>query len=100
MVLTDRRRRFTPFSVFGAVIAIGLALLAVYPLALVVVRPFVVDGRIDLTPIRETLAQPDLGRLLWNTAVVVGLSTVAALVVGSVLAWVNERTDADRKSVV
>jgi iron(III) transport system permease protein len=89
-----RVTRLTPFSVFGAVLAIGLGFLAVYPLSLVVIRPFSSDGRIDLAPIRETLAQPDLVELLWNTTVVVGLSTAAALVVGSVLAWVNERTDA------
>ncbi|GAA1033680.1 iron ABC transporter permease [Virgisporangium ochraceum] len=87
--------RTSPFTVVGALVAGALAVLAVYPLLLVVVRPFWTgDGRFDVTPIRETLALPDLGTLLWHTAVVVGASTVAALLIGSALAWVNERTDA------
>ncbi|MFD0473547.1 ABC transporter permease [Nonomuraea thailandensis] len=87
-------RRFTPFQVAGTLLALALGALAVYPLALVVVRPFVTDGRLDLTPIRDTLAQAGLGTLLWHTAVVVGGSGLAAMVIGSALAWANERTDA------
>ncbi|TYB57397.1 iron ABC transporter permease [Nonomuraea sp. PA05] len=86
--------RVTPFQVAGMLLALALGALAVYPLALVVVRPFFTGGRIDLTPIRETLAQPELTTLLWHTAVVVGGSGLAAMVIGSALAWVNERTDA------
>lgn len=86
--------RLTPFTAFATVLAVALGALAVYPLSLVVVRPFVTGGHLDLTPIRQTLALPDLGTLLWHTALVVGASTVAALVIGSLLAWVNERTDA------
>ncbi|MFC4117784.1 ABC transporter permease [Nonomuraea zeae] len=89
-----RLRGLTPFQVAGTLLALGLGALAVYPLALVVVRPFVTGGRIDLAPIRDTLAQPDLATLLWHTAVVVGGSGVAAMLIGSALAWVNERTDA------
>ncbi|RAY15875.1 iron ABC transporter permease [Actinomadura craniellae] len=84
----------TPFTLLATVLAVGLGLLAVYPLALVVTRPFITDGRVDLTPVRDTLAQPDLDTLLWHTAVVVGASGLAALVVGAGLAWLNERTDA------
>jgi iron(III) transport system permease protein len=86
--------RLTPFTGLGLILAAVLGYLAVYPLALVVIRPFVSYNRIDITPIRDMLALPDLGTLLWHTAVVVGASTVAALLIGSVLAWVNERTDA------
>ncbi|KAB8189643.1 ABC transporter permease subunit [Nonomuraea phyllanthi] len=89
-----RLRALTPFQVAGTLLALALGALAVYPLALVVIRPFVTGGRIDLAPIRDTLAQPDLATLLWHTAVVVGGSGLAAMAIGSALAWVNERTDA------
>ncbi|GAA2830754.1 ABC transporter permease [Nonomuraea rubra] len=87
-------RRLTPFQVAGTLLALALGALAVYPLALVVARPFVTGGRLDLAPIRDTLAQAGLGTLLWHTAVVVGGSGLAAMVIGSALAWANERTDA------
>ncbi|MFC5819513.1 ABC transporter permease [Nonomuraea harbinensis] len=90
----DRLGALTPFQVAGTLLALALGALAVYPLALVVIRPFVTDGRIDLAPIRDMLAQPDLVTLLWHTAAVVGASGLAGLVIGSSLAWVNERTDA------
>jgi iron(III) transport system permease protein len=87
-------RRLSPFQIAGLLLAVALGVLAVYPLALVVIRPFVTGGRIDLAPIRDMLAQPDLVTLLWHTAAVVGASGLAALLIGSALAWVNERTDA------
>lgn len=86
--------RLTPFTLAGLVLSGALALLAVYPLALVVVRPFVSDGRFDPSPIRDTLGQPYFGTLMLHTAIVVGASGVAALVIGALLAWLNERTDA------
>ncbi len=87
--------RLGPFQVAATLLALVLGVLAVYPLALVVIRPFFTEeGRIDLSPVHDMLAQPDLGTLLWHTAVVVCGSGVAALLVGSALAWVNERTDA------
>ncbi|MGI5326931.1 ABC transporter permease [Actinomadura nitritigenes] len=86
--------RPSPLTVGGLVLAAALALLAVWPLALVVVRPFTDHGQLDLAPIRTTLAEPDLGRLLLHTTVVVGVSGSAALLIGAVLAWLNERTDA------
>jgi iron(III) transport system permease protein len=87
--------RLGPFQIAATLLALLLGVLAVYPLALVVIRPFFTEeGRIDLSPVREMLAQPDLGTLLWHTAVVVCGSGVVALIVGSALAWVSERTDA------
>ncbi|MFG1943924.1 ABC transporter permease [Nonomuraea sp. NPDC048826] len=94
MTTWTRVRGLTPFQVAATLLALGLGALAVYPLALVVIRPFVTDGRLDLAPIRDLLAQPDLVTLLWHTAAVVGASGLAALLVGAALAWVNERTDA------
>lgn len=91
------RRGRKRISVFDAVtIAIALALIAivVIPLGRVVVGMFWVDGQFTLEPIRRTLAVPDLGRLLLDTVIVVVASSLVALVIGVLLAWINERTDA------
>jgi iron(III) transport system permease protein len=88
------RRVLTPFTILSALVALFMAALALYPLGTVVVRAFYSDGQIDLSPIRRTLEEPGLGKLIVNTLIVVAASTAIALVVGSALAWVNERTDA------
>jgi iron(III) transport system permease protein len=89
-----QRQRWTPFQVAGAATALVFAALAVYPIGRVLVRLFVSDGRVDLSPIKDVFAQDDLWKVLGNTVLVVGCSTTVAVVVGSVMAWLNERTNA------
>jgi len=88
------RRRLTPFTVISVLAALFMAAIAVYPLGTVLVRIFVTDGQLDLSGLRRTFDQPDLGTLVKNTLIVVIGSSAIALVIGGVLAWVNERTDA------
>ena len=42
----------------------------------------------------DALALPDVGNLVLSTVVVVVGSSAIAMVVGAVMAWLNERTDA------
>ncbi len=84
----------SPFAVFSLLVAAALASLAVIPLGRVVVGLFYVDGSFTLQPLRDTLAIDDLLPLIGNTLIVVFISGVLALVIGSVFAWLNERTDA------
>jgi iron(III) transport system permease protein len=89
------RARFpSPLAAVSYLVVGFFALLAIYPLALVLVRLVYSNGRFDPTPLWLMVAQPDVGTLLFNTLAVVGASSVLALVVGSVMAWINERTDA------
>jgi iron(III) transport system permease protein len=88
------RRRLTPFTAVSAAVALLVAALAIYPLGTVLVRIFFTDGHLDLSGLRRTFDQPDLGTLVKNTLIVVIGSSAVALVIGGVLAWVNERTDA------
>jgi iron(III) transport system permease protein len=91
------RRRFRRPSAFDAVtlvIAAVLIAIVVVPLGRVLVRLFWVDGSFTLAPIRRTLAVPDLGKLLLDTAVLVLASALLAFVIGVTLAWLNERTNA------
>lgn len=86
-------RRLRSFRTISLVVAIILGLLGLVPLLRVVLRLFY-DGGFTAEPLRKTLDQPDLGPLMLNTVGLVVVSGVIALVVGSVLAWLNERTDA------
>ncbi|MGC5053348.1 ABC transporter permease [Micromonospora sp. DT48] len=88
------RRRITPFAAIATVVATAFALLATYPILRVALGLFVVDGSPTLGPIRDVFAVPDLGTLVLNTLIAVVVSGVLALIVGSGLAWLNERTDA------
>ena len=88
------RQDLTVFKVVSIVVALALSALAVYPLSRVLLRLFVVDGEVDLSAFREAFTQNDLGELLFNTAIVVAGSAILALLIGSVLAWLNERTNA------
>ena len=92
----DLRRRLLPgwFDAVTLLIAAVLIAVVVVPLARVLARLFWVDGAPTLDPVRETLAVPDLGGLLLDTSLVVFGSSTVAFVVGTLLAWVNERTDA------
>lgn len=87
-------RKPTPLATVSYLIVVFFAFLALYPLALVLLRLFYSNGRFDTTPLWLMFSQPDVGTLLFNTLVVVGASSLLALVVGSIMAWINERTDA------
>jgi iron(III) transport system permease protein len=76
------------------VVACGLMFLTLYPLARVILQLVVVDGRLDFSALATVATLTDLPQLLGTTVIVVGASGVVALVVGAVLAWLNERTDA------
>lgn len=91
--LTDRLR-FRPFTAVATVITVLVATLAVYPVFRVILGLVMENGRFSADPLRRAFDVTDLGTLLLNTVVVVVVSSVIALVLGSMLAWLNERTDA------
>jgi iron(III) transport system permease protein len=74
---------------------VSLAFLIAYPLGRMLVRTFLVDGRLALEPARRLFAEPWLPGVLLNTGTIVLCSTVLAVLIGGVLAWINERTDAN-----
>lgn len=84
----------TPFQCVAATIAVVVGICSAYPLLRVVLAGFVGNGGLSIAPITETLKQPKLSSLLLDTLLVVLSSSVLALLVGSVFAWLNERTDA------
>lgn len=89
-----RTTRPSPFKLGSGAVAVALAVLALAPVVAVLVRLVYTDGAIDLSPIADTLALDGLGSLLADTAIVVTASGALALAIGTMLAWINERTDA------
>ncbi|GHE08347.1 ABC transporter permease [Klenkia taihuensis] len=90
-----RRRRLPgPFDSVTLVIAAVLIGIVVLPLGRVLVRMFWVDGALTIDPIRRTLELPGLGGMLRDTLILVVASSVLAFVIGTTLAWLNERTNA------
>lgn len=87
-------RRVSPFAALGVVLGVLTALLAIYPVSRVVVGLFVTDGHLSAAPLTDAFSIPDFWQLIGNTVAVVLASSALALVIGSVLAWLNERTDA------
>ena len=82
------------FRTVSVVVGGAAAVLILYPLARVLMRLFFVDGSLNLEPLRRVIELENLGTLLLNTVVLVVVGGGIALFVGSVLAWLNERTDA------
>ncbi|MES9537689.1 ABC transporter permease subunit [Actinomadura sp. NPDC000600] len=87
-------RRPTPFRLVSlAVIAVVAALIA-YPFARVVWRLFWVDGAPSADPVVRAFTAPGVGELVRDSTLVVVTAGACAVLAGSLLAWLNERTDA------
>lgn len=69
------------------------AVLVVVPIALMIIRLFYTSGRINLSSFPEAVSQPGIGLVMVNTVVAVSAGALFALAIGSLLAWINERTD-------
>jgi iron(III) transport system permease protein len=85
---------FSAFKAIGAVVVMIFAFLSIYPLSRVLLRLVYNNGQFDFSPLRSIFHQSDVGILVLNTLFAVGLSAIVSLVFGSILAWLNERTDA------
>lgn len=88
------KSRFTSFNIAATTVGILLVSIVTLPLLQLLFRMFWVDGQLSLTVVTDTLSYPKLGSLLLDTVVLVLASSVLAVVIGSMLAWVNIRTDA------
>lgn len=86
--------RMRPGIVIGALACLFVLFLVGYPLLIILAGTFFSDGRPSFAAIGETLAEPGLVALFLDTALVIGASATIAVVMGGLLAWVNERTDA------
>jgi iron(III) transport system permease protein len=92
--LRERARKLTPFRVVTGLVVLVFALLVVYTLGTVVFRLFFPNGGFSLAPFRLAFTQPGIGKVILNTIIIVAVSGVLSLIIGSLLAWISERTDA------
>lgn len=74
------------------VTVIGFAVL--YPLWRLVVLAIAPEGSLSGSVIADVVGAPWFGGAVRNTAIVVGCSSVLAVLVAGTLTWINERTDA------
>ena len=86
--------RIDLFSALAWPLAIFLLVLIVYPFAATLVEVFIVDGRPDGSAVRKVLEDPAFFRAVQNTAIMLLIGGTGALIIGSLFAWLNERTDA------
>ena len=89
-----RLGEWSPFKAITIMVALLVGALAVYPLLRVLFGLFVSNGHLDLTSIKAAVEMPNFAQLLIDSVIVVGASGIFALCLGSVMAWLNERTDA------
>lgn len=87
--LKRARKPLSPLTLTSVVIASAMGLLGLIPLAAVGISA-ITQGQ----EVLAALAREDVFELVRNTLIVVGVSTLFALLIGAALAWVNERTDA------
>ena len=87
--------RISLYAALAGGVVIVMAALIVFPMLRMIARAFMVDGVVNLQGPLSVLKEAWLPRVLINTGIVIGVSTMIALLIGSVMAWLNERTDAN-----
>lgn len=94
--LPERRaaRRSGAFRPLGVIVAVVVFALVVIPIVWMLLRTFVPGGRVDLSAFGAVWHEPWLWSMLRDTIITVVISVALALVLGSLMAWLAERTNA------
>jgi iron(III) transport system permease protein len=95
--ITSRDAR--PLSIWSrigrSIFPIIIIALMVYLIVQIFIRAFTTNsGAFSFQNFVDVVTQPGFGEVLLNTLIIVAVSSVLALIIGSFLAWMNERTDA------
>lgn len=86
--------KYRGFGIASGAVAVAFVFFFVYPLLRMLYAAFFKDGAFSMGAFQETFADPNLPSLLVDTIVVTGLSSVVAMAIATIFAWLNERTDA------
>ncbi len=87
--------RHRPLHAITAAVTLVLCALLLYPLVIMIWRTFVLDGDvIGFDEFERVFTDPRTRSVIVNTAIILFTAGPLALVVGGMLAWLNERTDA------
>ena len=87
-------RRWTGVEIVTVVLGLVFAVTLLYALAALVVEVLADTDGSPLAPYASALSLPGTAEVFVDTVLVVGVSTVCALVVAVGFAWLNERTNA------
>lgn len=82
------------FTIAAVTLTALIVLLVLYPMISMVIRELVSGGRLNTEAMDRVLSDPKFWTAVRNTVIVVGISGVLAIVIGSAFAWLNERSDA------
>jgi len=93
-VSLTRERVFSPFNLLALLLTAIALLLIVWPLANAFVGAFVIDGQLNLDAFVRVFTDDQFHLALLNTGIIMITAGPLALIIGSVLAWLNERTNA------
>ena len=83
------------YNIAVVVVALLVVFLVAYPIGRMLLRAFVVNGELRIAEAFSIFGVAWLPGVLRDTSLMVVLTAVGALFVGSSLAWLNERTDAN-----
>jgi iron(III) transport system permease protein len=86
--------KFRGFGIASGIVAALFLFVFLYPLCRMLYAAFAKNGAFTTVAFDETFADPNLGPLLIETALVCGVASFAAMIVATIFAWLNERTDA------
>lgn len=86
--------QYQGYAIASGVVAVVFIFFFAYPLGRMLYGAFFKDGSFTTQAFAETFGDPDLGPLLLDTAIVTGVSSVVAMAIATLFAWLNERTDA------
>jgi iron(III) transport system permease protein len=86
--------KYRGFGIASGAVAIAFIFFFVYPLTRMLYSAFFKNGVFSTVSFEETFADPHLASLLVDTAIVTGLSSIVAMTIATLFAWLNERTDA------
>lgn len=84
----------SPFAILSWILSAGVVFLILYPLVRMIAQTFIHDWTFDTSAIVQVVRSPWLPSTLANTALLVVAHGICAIVIGSLLAWLSERTDA------
>ena len=87
------RVRLSIFSVIVGLAIVGTAILVIFPIVRLLYWLFAENGLGSNESLHSIFTDPRLGPALFNTAFVIVVAGLSSLIVGALLAWLNERTD-------
>jgi iron(III) transport system permease protein len=93
-LLPGRLREMTPFQLVSALVILLGILAVMYPVFLMARELLMTEGELDTSAFEQFKNSPGAVDSILDTTLVVALGAAGALVIGGLIAYFNERTDA------